>query len=163
MNQSSRDEEIIRSLKAEYGDKITISTPREKRINILVEKQNLKEISTILKKKYEFNRLISISGVDYDREKVIEMVYHISSVDPSKSIICLKTRIDRTNPNVDSLIEIWRGAEYLERETYEMFGVIFEGHPKLERLFLPEDWNEPPPLRKDSKFGGELKFVPTDS
>jgi NADH-quinone oxidoreductase subunit C len=163
LNSSSNDEEIIRLLKSEYGNIITISTTREKRINILVEKQNLKEISTFLKKKNEFNRLISVSGVDYDREKVIEMVYHITSVDPSKSIICLKTRIDRTNPNVDSLVEVWRSAEYLERETYEMLGVIFEGHPKLERLFLPEDWTDPPPLRKDSKFGGELKFVPPDS
>ena len=52
-------------------------------------------------------------------------------------------------PQVPSLTDVWAAAEYHEREAFEMLGIVFEGHPDLRRLLLPEDWNDIPPLRKD--------------
>ena len=57
--------------------------------------------------------------------------------------------MERESPKVPSLTDVWTGADYHERETFEMLGIVFEGHPDLRRLLLPEDWNDIPPLRKD--------------
>lgn len=165
MSDLSKERELIDSLKAKYGNNlVSQSIPRAERITITVENVNLKEIATFIKEEMKFNRLLSISGVDYPKENVIELVYHISSVELNKNfVLSLKTRIDRNTPKIESLVDVWRSAEYLERETFEMLGVHFNGHPNLQRLFLPEDWVEPPPLRKDSKLTKVEKFVPTDS
>src|SRR5438128_94093 len=69
-------------------------------------------------------------------------------------IIALAERPKRDNPVVPSLVEVWTGAEYQERETYEMLGVNFQGHPDLRKILLPEDWNDLPPLRKDYNSPG---------
>jgi NADH:ubiquinone oxidoreductase subunit C len=60
----------------------------------------------------------------------------------------LKAEVDGENPKIDSVTHIWSGADWLEREVYDMFGIVFTGHPDLRRILMPEDY-EPFPLRKD--------------
>src|SRR6476659_9988482 len=87
----------------------------------------------------------------------IEVIYHLSSYSDEKlssQILALSTRVDRNQSTIPTLIDIFKSAEYHERETFEMLGVYFEGHPRNERFLLPEDWADLPPLRKEFRIRG---------
>jgi len=93
-----------------------------------------------------------VSGVDWISKNEFEVVYFVGSVSRpglEDFIVAVAERVARDNPVVPSLIEVWPGADYQERETHEMFGINFQGHPNQGHLLLPEDWNDLPPLRKD--------------
>jgi NADH-quinone oxidoreductase subunit C len=68
--------------------------------------------------------------------------------------IAVKVRLHTERPNVDSVVDIWPGADHQEREVYDMFGVVFDGHPDLRRILMPEDY-EGHPQRRDFPIGGE--------
>jgi NADH-quinone oxidoreductase subunit C len=94
----------------------------------------------------DFNLLVSISAVDY--LEYFEVVYHLTSITHNHSIV-LKTRCyDRDKPTVPSVTSLWRGADFQEREIYDLMGISFSGHPNLKRIVL---WDDFPghPLRKD--------------
>jgi len=95
-----------------------------------------------------FDMLSCITGIDNGPTAgTMEVVYNLYSV-PFNHHLMIKVVLQRENPTVDSVISIWRGADWLERETYDMFGIQFMGHPDLRRILLPADW-EGFPLRKD--------------
>jgi NADH-quinone oxidoreductase subunit C len=95
---------------------------------------------------FDFNMLNSITGVDYF--DYFEIVYHLTSINNNRSLV-LKTRAyGRENPIVPSITGIYRGADFQEREIFDLFGVKFEGHPKMKRIFLWEGF-QGYPLRKD--------------
>jgi NADH:ubiquinone oxidoreductase subunit C len=75
------------------------------------------------------------------------MVYHFSSTKFRHNMV-VKAKIDRMNPEIETVSDIWRTAEMLEREVYDLFGIKFLHHPDLRRLIMPDDW-EGWPLRKD--------------
>lgn len=93
----------------------------------------------------DFNFLNCITGVDY--LDYMEVVYHLTSMNHNHSLV-LKTRCDRENPEVPSLYSIFRGADYQEREIYDLLGIRFIGHPNLKRLFMWDSF-EGHPLRRD--------------
>lgn len=93
----------------------------------------------------KFNYLSCITGVDY--LDYIEVVYNLTSIDHNHSLV-LKVRCDRENPEVSSLYSLFRGADYQEREIYDLLGVRFVGHPNLKRLFMWDDFKGHP-LRRD--------------
>jgi len=82
-----------------------------------------------------------------DQEKKFFLRYRLSSLENKKNIT-LKLEIPKDNPTIDSVTSLWSGANWHEREVYDLFGIIFKGHPDLQRMFLPEDWKGHP-LRKD--------------
>ncbi len=89
--------------------------------------------------------LVNITGVDY--ATYMAVVYHLESV-KHRHMLVLKTRTTgRDNPAIDSVCDIWKSAEYLEREIYDLLGIRFNNHPDLRRLFLDSSWGFP--LRKD--------------
>lgn len=136
---------------------LKVSSEAPNLIIIGVEAPNLFEVASKLNH-MGFDHVKVVTGTDYPIEKKIELVYHVSSyanIDLAKVIIALKILLDKSNPRVKSLVKIWPSAEYLERETYDLVGVIFEDHPKLERLLLPSDWDQIPPLWKDFKIKTE--------
>lgn len=94
-----------------------------------------------------FDHLSCITCVDYDTE--LEMVYLLWSF-KEKCLIELRARISGTEPGIQSLTSLWTGAEFHEREAYDMFGVLFEGCPNLTRVLLPDEWTVFP-LRKSFK------------
>ena len=110
-----------------------------------------------------FDFLSCLSGVDHGLEKhKFEIVYHLASI-PFKQQLVLKTikdhdRNNSTLPSFHSVSEVWRTAEWHEREAFDLFGIHFEGHPDLRRILLPDDW-EGYPLRKDYQAAEEYKGI----
>lgn len=102
----------------------------------------------------DYNLLENLCGVDYlGREPRFEVVYHLLSL-TNVHRICLKVGIPEEDPTVPSLVGLFATANWQEREAYDMFGIIFDGHPALERILMPEDW-EGYPQRKDVPLGYE--------
>lgn len=96
-----------------------------------------------------FDYPMSQTAVDWPEEKKITSVYHLYSM-AHKSTLVVKVDLDRADPKVATVCDLWRGCEWFERETYDMFGVVFVGHPDLRRIMLTDDWVGWP-LRKDYK------------
>jgi NADH-quinone oxidoreductase subunit C len=94
-----------------------------------------------------FTAIIEITAADYfPREPRFEVVYHLLSI-PHRMRVRLKVRV-ADGGSVPTVQDVWRGAGWLEREVWDMFGIVFDGHPDLRRLLMPEDW-EGHPGRKD--------------
>lgn len=92
-----------------------------------------------------FDYLADVTAIDWkDR---IEVVYQLTAIARNERI-ALRVNLDREKPEIDSVISVWKGADFQEREVYDLMGVVFKGHPNLRRILLPEDW-EGYPLRKD--------------
>ena len=112
-----------------------------------------------------FDQLTDICSVDYPEDQLrFEVVYHLHSL-PLGQRLRLKARITEDDPTIASVTGIWKGAEFLEREVYDMMGIRFSGHPDLRRILMPEDYAEGYPLRKDFPTEGrgwrsEFDFIP---
>ena len=97
-----------------------------------------------------FDLLSCMTGVDNGpEENVIEVIYQLYSI-PFNLQLMVKVELDRENPEVETVSDIWQTANWHEREIYDLLGVKFKGHPDLRRILLPADW-EGHPLRKDYK------------
>ena len=105
----------------------------------------------------EFNYLTDVTAVDYrDPERPLEVVYQLRSL-RRKADLRLKVALDKRGPlEVRSVYDLWRGADWLEREVYDMFGVTFTGHPDLRRILMWETYAEGYPLRKDFPLRGHF-------
>ena len=107
----------------------------------------------------QFNLLTDATCVDrYPVEPRFEMNYHLVSI-PRSDKLRLRVRLSGSDPSVDSLIPVWPGANWLEREVFDLFGVRFNGHTDLRRILLPDDW-EGHPLRRDYPVEG-FRDVPS--
>lgn len=95
-----------------------------------------------------FDMLTCVSGVDNGVEAgTMEVIYHLYSI-PFNHSLALKVIVPRSNPEAESIVSVWKSANWLEREVFDMFGIVFKNHPDLRRILLPADW-EGHPLRKD--------------
>ena len=115
---------------------------------VLVESDSILEVCRFLNKTagLDFDYLINLTGVDY--LDYLEVVYHLASLKHNHMLI-LKTRCyEREQPTVPSITTIWQGADFQEREIYDLLGVRFEGHPNMKRIFLWEGFKGHP-LRRD--------------
>ena len=124
-------------------------------MTIVVERSAIREACALLRDDSgcAFNFLSDITCVDwYPSEPRFEVVYHLLSIS-NKERVRLKVRLNSSSPVVESLTSVWPGANYFEREVFDLFGVRFTGHPYLRRLLMPEDW-EGHPLRKDYPVEG---------
>ena len=146
------EEEVVETLKRTFPEYVVeAKVQREKRVTVVVKRERLVEVARFLRDNLQFDHIASVSGVDYPEKNELMVVYHIWSI-PKKVLIALKTSVPRDNPHLSSLISVWEGVNYFERETWEMFGIVFDGHPNLSRFLLPEDWNRGFPFRKDFKL-----------
>ena len=103
--------------------------------------------------KLQFNLLTDATCVDrYPVEPRFELNYHLVSI-PRRDRVRLQVKLSGQDPVVDSLVPVWPGANWLEREIFDLFGIRFNGHPDLRRILLPEDW-EGYPLRRDFPVEG---------
>ena len=119
------------------------------RQSLLVENPaDLPKIASYLKDTPEFamDYLSGVTGADY--LDYLESVYHLYSMKQKTGPIQLRVRVKRDNPKIPSLVSIYRGAEFQEREAYDMMGIVYEGHPDPRRIFMWEGF-EGFPLRKD--------------
>ncbi|MBU1208852.1 MAG: NADH-quinone oxidoreductase subunit C [Proteobacteria bacterium] len=100
-----------------------------------------------------FHFLTDLCGVDhYPREPRFGVIYHLCAME-TRSRLRLKTFLAGTAPHLASVVSVWKAAEWLEREAFDMFGIIFAGHPDLRRILLTPDW-QGHPLRKDYPLRG---------
>lgn len=141
-----------------FASRITAKHPdvrvdwmKERRLKISTAPEKIKEVGAFIRDSLGFDHISAVSGVDWIAKNELEVVYFVgSSVQGQEDfVIAISERVPRGGPVVPTMIEVWKGVEYHERETHEMFGIDFQGHPNLGHLFLPEDWNDLPPLRKD--------------
>jgi NADH-quinone oxidoreductase subunit C/D len=136
-------------------------------VSILVAAEHIIEVATYLHDAPEasFDHLSDICSVDYpeDRQR-FEVVYQLNSL-PYRRRLRLKARVSEDNPTIASVTGIWKGADFLEREVYDMMGITFSGHPDLRRILMPDDYAEGYPLRKDFPTEGrgwrsQFDFIP---
>jgi NADH-quinone oxidoreductase subunit C len=122
------------------------STP----LTIQLEGEDLRRICGVALENDQlfYDQLSCITGLDNGPEAgTLEVIYHLYSI-PFNRSLALRVVLPRDNPEVESLAGIWKSANWLEREVFDMYGVRFRGHPDLRRILMPADW-EGFPLRKD--------------
>ncbi len=116
----------------------------------IVKKENLVEVATALRDEFGFDLLTAVTGVDYLAENKMEVVYHAYKTTGGPGL-AFKVQVDRTDPvEVPSLINIWPGVDFQEREAWDLLGIKFTGHPDLRRILMWEGYDGHP-LRKDWK------------
>ena len=124
-------------------------------MTIYVERSVIREACALLRDDATcpFNYLADVTCVDwYPSEPRFEVVYHLLSI-PKKERVRLKVKLNGDGAALESVTSVWPGANYFEREVFDLFGIRFNGHPYLRRLLMPEDW-EGHPLRKDYPVEG---------
>ncbi len=158
MSTSAPD--ILEVLKAALGEGIQVEQLKGY-VEVSVDPSSLREAAAKLKAA-GFDHVKSVTAVDYPAKKQIKVIYHVSSMLDerlSKYVVGLAASVDRDNPRIPSLSDVWRSAEFQEREVYEFFGVVFEGHPDLRPLLLTPDIAAMKPLRKDFKIAEEDDYL----
>jgi NADH-quinone oxidoreductase subunit C len=117
--------------------------------SLLVEPDAIADVCRFLKMEddMDFKSLMCLSGVDLKDQGKMAVVYHLNSM-KHKHKITVKVELDRNNPHVQTVELVWPGANFYEREAYDLFGIVFDGHSDLRRILMPEDW-EGHPMRKD--------------
>jgi NADH:ubiquinone oxidoreductase subunit C len=148
---------LYNELLSKFQDKVQLIYVKPRRIKIYVDPKNIVEVAAFLKNELGLDHAESVGGTDYPNENVIEVIYHLNSYSREELapiIFALSTKTDRDSAYLPSLLPLFKSVEYHERETYEMLGVYFQGHPRNERFLLPEDWADIPPLRKDFRIKG---------
>jgi len=113
-------------------------------LGIEVDRSNLVAVCRFLRDQLGFDMLSCISGVDMLDH--LETVYHLRSL-TRKQLLQIKVRLDYEKPEVDSVVSVWPTANWLERETYDMYGIKFAGHPDLRRMLLDDDFEGYPLLK----------------
>jgi len=141
------DNELVQRLKARFGDAIREATLDRKQAIVTIAADQLREISRYCRDDEKFDMLVDLTAVDWPkREKRFDVILILYSFAKNERVR-LKAHAGENEP-VPSVCEIWPAANWLERECYDMFGMVFEGHPKLTRILMPDEW-QGYPLRKD--------------
>jgi Ni,Fe-hydrogenase III component G len=131
-----REEEIIAGIKEEIGiDLIGYEIQRKRRVFMEIRRNDNRRVTQYLKDRYDVH-ISTISGVDGEDDFV--MVYHF---DINGVNLNVKARIPKNRPRIKTISDIIPGANWAERETMEMFGLVVEDHPDPRRLLLPDDWD----------------------
>lgn len=118
-----------------------------------IPREKIVEVCTFLKKEQSFDMLIDIVGVDrFTKRERFELIYNLWS-NTHNARIFLKVRLDSKSPEIDSVTPVWHGANWMEREAYDMYGIVFRNHPDLRRIYMMDEY-EYYPLRKDYPLMG---------
>ena len=142
--------DIIESIKKKFSGKVTkIFEKTKKRLYVNVPREEMPTLA-----KYVFSdlgaRFNTASAIDIPGG--FEILYHFT-VDSLNFMISIKTFLEKKDPHVQSLTPLMKGAEWIEREIHELFGIEFDGHANIKKLLLPDEWPEDKyPLRRDFKL-----------
>ncbi len=153
----SSTQTVLQSVDGRFGNEVLEKMVDEKKfVKVVVRKEAVKNVAAYLRDVLGFDHVKAVTAVDLSRalkkENRIEVIYHLGAYvreELWKTDFAFSVKLDREDRRMPSLTDIWPSCEYHEREVYEMFGVVFEGHPDLRRLLLPEYWSDIPPMLKD--------------
>lgn len=141
------DNELVKRYKARFGDAIKEATEDRKQAILVVDKDKLLEIAQYIRDDETFSLLADLTAVDWPkRERRFDVVLNLYSFEKNERLR-IKTHVGESE-KVASVSGIWPTANWLERECFDMFGIVFDGHPELKRILLPDEW-QGYPLRKD--------------
>src|SRR5689334_17133036 len=147
------------ALRAEFGDAIVRHAVSCGDTIVYVGRERAHDVLTWLHEApgQQFDYLTDVTAVEYrDPERPLEVVWQLRSL-PRKADLRVKVELDKQGPlEVASVWDLWHGADWLEREVYDMFGVVFTGHPDLRRILMWETYAEGYPLRKDFPLRGHF-------
>lgn len=124
---------------------------------VTVQREALHDVARMLHDdpEMDFDYIVHVSSVDWpDHPERFEVVYEFYSI-RKRQRIRLKARVPEDDCVVDSLTDIWKGADFMEREVYDMMGIRFRNHPDLRRILMPDEYVEGYPLRKDFPLRGK--------
>ena len=147
-------EELLKKVKDNFRNGVLDAALFRGEATVLVDRNVLRAVCSFLKTDPEtrMNYLVDVLGVDYyPAVPRFEVVYHFYSI-PKKHRIRVKVKLS-DGETVPTVTDMWSGANWPEREAYDMFGIVFEGHPNLKRIYLADDW-EGFPMRKDYPLRG---------
>jgi NADH-quinone oxidoreductase subunit C len=147
-------DEVADALEPAFADAIERVVVDRGEITFHVRREDLVTVARILRDDLRFEFCSGVSGVHYpeDAGKELHAVYHLLSMTHNRRIR-LETSAPDADPRLPSLVAVYPTLDWHERETYDMFGLVFEGHPALTRILMPDDWPGHP-QRKDYPLGG---------
>jgi NADH-quinone oxidoreductase subunit C len=122
-------------------------------LTLIIAPEKIVDVSRFLKEALAFVRCSSVTAVDWHPDDPrFEVVYHLHSLDRNERLR-LKCRVGGDHPEIDSVTIVWKGANWYEREVFDLFGIYFRNHPDLRRIMMPDYW-EGHPLRKNYPVHG---------
>jgi len=155
-------QKAVDALKAKFPEAIVSDHAWRGDETVVIKREHLLEVCAFLRDDpaLDFKMPIDVCGVDYlgHKEPRYEVVYHLFSV-TQRARLRLKVEVDEDDATVPSVIGIWRGVDWFERECWDMYGIRFEGHPELKRILMYEGF-EGHPLRKDYPQRGYQPLMP---
>ena len=128
-------------------------------LTLFIKAARLVDVAKILRDQLRFEMCVGVNGIHFPEETSRELhaVYSLLSITRNQRIR-LEVCVSEKEPHIPSVVGVWAGANWHERETYDMFGIIFDNHPGLTRILMPDDWSGFP-QRKDYPLGGiEIEY-----
>jgi len=152
--------QLSKALQDKFGAEVVATTDRAGDPFVTVPASKIVEIMNFLKSDpaIHFDCLSNLTGVDAPPDE-LEIVYHMWSY-PKRHSLTVKARVPRASPKMPTVEQIYPTANWQEREAFDLIGVVFEGHPDLRRIMLPDDWVGHP-LRKDYKEEEDYRGIGT--
>ncbi len=151
--ENLREHAVAAAVEAFDSDAVRTGKFDKGELTLEIAPAKIVSVCGFLKFDQKFIRLSTVTAVDrYPGEPRYEIVYHLHSIERNERLR-LKARLSGSEPVIDSVTSVWRGANWYEREVFDLFGVTFTGHPDLRRIMMPDDW-EGYPLRKDYPITG---------
>lgn len=146
----------LQTLISSWNPDLIFSEEESQFLNVTVPPDYLHQLAVLLKtnKESSFDYMFCLTGMDWGID--LGIIYHLESTSHQHKIVIKVRTSDRENPAFDTLSDVWLTAEFHEREVFDFFGIKFNNHPNLKRLFMPEDWVGYP-LRKD--YADEINMI----
>jgi NADH-quinone oxidoreductase subunit C len=149
--------QLATRIQESFSDGFVGATEWRGDVAVTVTRDKLHDVAKFLRYEpgMDFDYIVHVSSVDWpDDEERFEVVWEFYSI-RKRHRIRLKTRVSESDCVVDSLTDLWKGADFMEREVYDMMGIRFRNHPDLRRILMPDDFTEGYPLRKDFPLRGK--------
>jgi NADH-quinone oxidoreductase subunit C len=141
---------FLQKLTARFGEKISVPSEPYGLLTFETSRDNISEVLAFLKEdaEFKFNYLTDITGIHYpDQELPLGVIYHVHSL-TNNVRVRIKVYLPDSNPSIPTATHLWNGANWMERETYDFFGIVFEGHPDLRRILNVDDMSVFPMRRE---------------
>ena len=150
-------QQLARRVQESFAEGVVRVTEWRGEVAVTVVRDRVREVAQFLREEpgMDFDYIVHVSSVDWpDDEERFEVVWEVYSI-RKRHRIRLKARVPESDCVVDSLSDLWKGADFMEREVYDMMGIRFRNHPDLRRILMPDDYTEGYPLRKDFPLRGK--------